>query len=69
MYGIVLGLAGLTAAITFPVPTQTHFASPSCTAGATSEQSLTVNYNFETVERFDPLVATTEIGVYSKQNQ
>lgn len=49
----------------FPETTQTHFDSPSCTTGPSSTQELTVNYNFETVERIDALSATTPIGVYN----
>ena len=29
----------------FPVPTQTHFDSPSCTRGPSTVQQFTVNYN------------------------
>nr|POE88335.1 hypothetical protein CFP56_11564 [Quercus suber] len=52
----------------FPVSTQTHFDSPSCTSGPSSQQEMTINYNFETVERIDPLIATTQIGVYNLLN-
>ncbi|KAK5124945.1 hypothetical protein LTR85_001135 [Meristemomyces frigidus] len=51
-----------------PVSTQTHFNAPSCTSAAGSEQSLTVNYNFETVERFAQTSPLTPIDEYNLLN-
>ncbi|KUJ09569.1 uncharacterized protein LY89DRAFT_724016 [Mollisia scopiformis] len=51
----------------FPVTTQTSFPSPQCT-GTSSTESFTVNYNFESVERGDPIIATTEIAEYNLLN-
>ncbi|CAK3803725.1 Herpes-BLLF1 multi-domain [Lecanosticta acicola] len=62
-------LCGTAAAqVTFPVTTQTSFPAPACTSGPQTTEQFTVNYNFETVERGDPLTGITSIGEYNLLN-
>lgn len=64
----LLFAATATAQITFPVTTQTSFPAPACTRGPQTTEQFTSNYNFESVERGDPITGITNIGVYNLLN-